>query len=57
MACGKDLTESEIVLDIKKITKVKNNESIAKIINCCVMTEIYESVRISEKSFKGRTSV
>ena len=32
MACGKDLTEGEIVLYIKEITKVKNNEPIAKII-------------------------
>ena len=41
MACGKDLTEGEIVLYI----------------NCCVMTEISESVRILEKSFKEGTSV
>ena len=32
MAFGKDLTEDEIVLYIKEITKVKNNEPIAKII-------------------------
>ena len=56
MACGKDLTEDEIVLYMKEITKVKN-EPIAKIPNCCVMTEISKSVRISKKSFKEGTSV
>ena len=30
----------------KKITKVKTNKSIAERINCCVMTEIGENVRI-----------
>ena len=46
-----------IVFDIKEITKVKNNELTVKIINCCVMTEISESVRILKKSFKEGTSV
>ena len=55
MACAKDLTEGKIVFDIKEMTKVKNNEPIAKRINCCVMTEISESVGILEKSFKEGT--
>ena len=57
MECGKDFTEGEKVLAIKEIAKIKKNESIAKRINCCVMTEISESVRILEKSFKRETLV
>ena len=57
MACGKDLTEGKIVLDMKEIAKVKNYELIAKIINRCVMTEISRRVWILEKSFKEGTSV
>ena len=39
MGCGKDLAEGEKALVIKEIAKVRTNESIAKRINCCVMTE------------------
>ena len=39
MGCGKDLAESEKVLVIKEIAKVRTNESIAERINHCVMTE------------------
>ena len=46
MECGKDLAEGKKVLAIKEITKVKTNKSR---INRCVMTEIYESVRIFRK--------
>ena len=46
-----------IVLDVKEIIKVENNELTAKTINCFVMTEISESVRILKKSFKEGTSV
>ena len=46
MGCGKDLAEGEKVLAIKGITKVKTNKSIAIRMNCCVVTEIGESVRI-----------
>ena len=49
MGCGKDLAEGEKVLGIKEITKVKTKKSIAERINCCVMTEIGESLRIFEK--------
>ena len=49
MGCGKDLAESEKVLVMKEITKVRTNESIAERINRCVMTEIRESVRIFGK--------
>ena len=45
MACGKDLAESEKVLVINEIAKVKINKSVAERINRCVMTEIGESVR------------
>ena len=56
MGCGKDLAESEKVLVMKEIAKVKKNESISKRINFCVMKEISERVRILEKSFKEETS-
>ena len=46
MECGKDLADSEKVLAIKEITKVKTNKSR---MNRCVMTEICESVRIFRK--------
>ena len=46
MGCGKDLAEGEKFLVIKEIAKVKTNKSIAERINCCMMTEIGESVRI-----------
>ena len=49
MGCGKDLAEGENVLVIKEIAKVKTNKSIAKRINCCVMTKIGESVGIFGK--------
>ena len=57
MGCGKNLAEGEKVLVIKEIAKVKTNKSPAERINCCVMTEIGESARILEKSFKEKTSV
>ena len=57
MGCGKDLAEGEKVLVINEIVKVKKNYSIAKRIDCCVMTEVSEDVRILEKSFKEETSV
>ena len=57
MGCRKDLAESENVLVIKEIAKVRTNESIAERINCCMVTEKSESVRILEKSFKEETSV
>ena len=43
------LVEGENVLVIKEIAKVRTNKSVAGRINCCVMTEIGESVRIFEK--------
>ena len=46
MEYGKDLADSEKVLAIKEITKVKTNKSR---MNRCVMTEICESVRIFRK--------
>ena len=49
MGCGKDLAEGEKVLAIKEITKVKTNKSISVRMNCCVMTEIGESVTIFRK--------
>ena len=49
MGCGKDLAEGEKVLVIKEIAKVKTNKSPAGRINCFVMTEIGESVRIFAK--------
>ena len=52
MGRGKDLAKGEKVLVIKEITKVRTNKSIAERINCCVMTEIGESVRIFEKIFQ-----
>ena len=57
MGCRKDLAESEKLLVIKEIAKVRTNESIAERINCCVVTGKSESVRILEKSFKEETSV
>ena len=57
MGCEKNLAEGEKVLVIKEIAKVKTNKSPAERINCCVMAEIGESVRILEKSFKEKTSV
>ena len=57
MRCGKDLAEGEKVVVIKEITKVKTNKSIVERINRCVMTQIGESLRILEKSFKEETSV
>ena len=52
MGCGKDLAEGEKVLVIKERAKVKTNKSIVERINCCVMTEIGESVRIFGKIFQ-----
>ena len=49
MGCEKDLAEGEKVLNIKEITKVKTNKSIAERINRCVMTEIGERARIFGK--------
>ena len=49
MECGKDLAESEKLLAIKEITKLKTNKSIAERISRCVMTKIGESVRIFGK--------
>ena len=49
MGRGKDLAESEKVLVIKEIAKVKTNKSIAERISRCVMTKIGESVRILGK--------
>ena len=37
MGCGKDLAESEKVLVIKEITKVRTNKSIGERINHCVI--------------------
>ena len=48
MGCGKDLAESEKVLVIKEIAKVKT-KSVTERINRCVMTKIGESVRIFGK--------
>ena len=56
MECGKDLAEGEKVLAVKDITKVKTNKSIAERMSRCVMTEIFESVRIFRKFFKEETS-
>ena len=53
----KDLREGKKVLVLKEIAKVKKNESIDKRVNSCVITEISESGRILEKSFKEKTSV
>ena len=52
MGCGKDLAEGEKVLVIKERAKVKTNKSIVERINCRVMTEIGESVRIFGKIFQ-----
>ena len=48
MGCGKDLAESEKVVVIKDISKVKT-KSIAERINRCVTTKMGESVRIFGK--------
>ena len=52
----KTLQKAKKVVVIKEITKVKTNKSIAERMNCCVMTEIGESVKIFEKSFEEETS-
>ena len=49
MGCGKDLAEGKKLIVIEEIGKVKTNKSICGKKNCCVMTEIGESVRIFEK--------
>ena len=53
----KDLVVGENALVVKEIAKVRTNKPFAGRINRCVMTEIGESVRILEKSFKEETSV
>ena len=54
MGCGKDLAEGEKVLVINEIVKIKTNKSVAKRINCCVMTEMGESVRFWENPSKRK---
>ena len=56
MGCGKDLAKREKDLVIKEIAKVKTDKSIAERVNCCVMTEVDESVRIFGKILKKRKS-